>query len=106
MQVLQTILKQRSRKQRKKNYLEIMATLPVRKPLAISVALFSIVLVFYSMYKGIDIPQGVLQLSQTIIFTFGGGYIASSTLEHNKQAQMGGELCNEGTSIKQTADNT
>lgn len=88
MQALQMILKQRSRKQRKKTYLEIMATLPVRKPLAVSVALFSIALVFYSMYRGIDIPQGVLQLSQTIIFTFGGGYIASSTLEHNKGVEL------------------
>ena len=57
------------------------ATLPVRKPLAVIVALFSALLIAYHTIQKGDIPPNILALTQTFILTFGGGYLASSTIE-------------------------
>ena len=69
------------------------ATLPVRKPLAVIVALFSALLIAYHTIQKGDIPPNILTLTQTIILTFGGGYLASSTIEapHPKKPETEGE---------------
>ena len=69
------------------------ATLPVRKPLAVIVALFSALLIVYHTIQKGDIPPNILTLTQTIILTFGGGYLASSTIEatHPKKPETEGE---------------
>ena len=69
------------------------ATLPVRKPLAVIVALFSALLIAYHTFLKTDIKPNILALTQTIILTFGGGYLASSTIEttHHKKPEKEGE---------------
>lgn len=74
------------------------ATLPIRKPLAVIVALFSALLIAYHTFLKTDIPPNILALTQTFILTFGGGYIASSTIEtthesatQNKKTEPEGE---------------
>lgn len=55
--------------------------MPVRKPLAVIVATFTGSLIIYHTFLKTDIPPNILALTQTFILTFGGGYIASSTIE-------------------------
>lgn len=55
--------------------------MPVRKPLAVIVATFACILIIYHTFLKTDIPPNILALTQTFILTFGGGYIASSTIE-------------------------
>ena len=71
----------------------LWATMPVRKPLAVIVATFTGILIIYHTFLKTDIPPNILALTQTFILTFGGGYIASSTIEttQNKKTEPEGE---------------
>lgn len=69
--------------------------MPVRKPLAVIAATFTGILIIYHTFLKTDIPPNILALTQTFILTFGGGYIASSTIEttttQNKKTEPEGE---------------
>ena len=67
--------------------------MPVRKPLAVIVATFTGILIIYHTFLKTDIPPNILALTQTFVLTFGGGYIASSTIEttQNKKTEQEGE---------------
>ena len=71
----------------------LWATMPVRKPLAVIVATFTGTLIIYHTLHKADIPPNILALTQTFVLTFGGGYIASSTIEttQNKKTEPEGE---------------
>lgn len=70
--------------------------IPMRKPLAFGIVLYSGILLLGYSICGIDVPPGIAGLLQTLIYTCVGGYAATSAYEAVRtQGEGVGIKCHE-----------
>lgn len=64
--------------------------LPARKPMAVGVVAYSCMLLAWYTWRGADVPPGIKEIIETLIYVCVGGYTATSAYEAVRTPKDGG----------------